>query len=300
MNSELITYLTTTFNRRDDLSRLFVSLENQTVKNFLWLVIDDGSTDKTDELVKTLQKKASFSVIYKYEKNGGKHRALNHAFEYLKTPLTMVIDSDDILLNNCSEVISLYWQKYKNNPKIGSFIFEHGRTSSRDPMEKINGTFIAPRFEFTEKNKKFGDFNDVFFTKFLKDFRFPEFEGENFIAETPLYYEFSKKHESLFIGKVIAVGNYKEGGLTSQIRQLKINNYKGAMFELNECMRPCFSLYSILKHATLYDYVVLGNRLPICKSTMKSSRPILTLMLIIPAYIFLKLDEKRGKVVIKK
>ena len=49
---EQVTIFTATFNREKLLSRLYNSLCSQTNKNFIWLIVDDGSTDKTKEYIK--------------------------------------------------------------------------------------------------------------------------------------------------------------------------------------------------------------------------------------------------------
>ena len=48
----LLTVFTPTYNRAYCLHKCYDSLRRQTVKNFEWLIIDDGSDDNTGELVK--------------------------------------------------------------------------------------------------------------------------------------------------------------------------------------------------------------------------------------------------------
>ena len=93
-----ITVLTPTYNRSDTLSILYNSLCRQTVKDFCWLIVDDGSTDNTDETVNEFIKKADFRIDYVKKENGGKHTALNTGIQRISTPLTFIVDSDDYLL----------------------------------------------------------------------------------------------------------------------------------------------------------------------------------------------------------
>ena len=92
----LISIITPTFNRAKNLPTLFVSLQNQTIKNFEWLIIDDGSQDQTSEVVKSFYSD-DFVIRYLKKENGGKHTALNLAFSVIKSELTFIVDSDDIL-----------------------------------------------------------------------------------------------------------------------------------------------------------------------------------------------------------
>ena len=71
------TVFTPTFNRAYTLPIVYESLKKQTFRDFEWLIVDDGSTDNTRDLVETWQKEAKFQIRYFWQKNGGKHRARN-------------------------------------------------------------------------------------------------------------------------------------------------------------------------------------------------------------------------------
>lgn len=288
-----ITFLTTTYNRADKLNVLYKSILKQH-NSCIWMIVDDGSTDNTANIISDIKKKAPFRIIYYKKDNGGKHRALNFAIPLLETPLTMVVDSDDYLTPDCTDIILKYWEKYKNY-KIGSMIFERGRSSKKDPLVKINNTVIAKRTYYIEKNKLYGDFNDVFITKYLQEFRFPEFAGENFISEGPLYNAFSKKYYSVFIDQVIAIGDYNDGGLTSRSRALKLKNYKGSLYDLDQSISFCGRFLGKLKHAILYDYIAFGSDAHLINSMQNSNHSLLvvfTLPIGITCYIVDKIKRR--------
>ena len=87
-----VTVLTPTFNRKEKLQKLWNSLQKQTVKEFEWLVVDDGSTDGTNELIAKLQEKSDFPMYYIYKDNGGKHTALNVGIQTIRSQLTFIVD----------------------------------------------------------------------------------------------------------------------------------------------------------------------------------------------------------------
>ena len=92
----MLTILTPTYNRYHTLNKLYESLEKQSKKNFEWMIIDDGSTDNTEEIVsRWIEFQKSFKIIYIKKENGGKHTALNEGFKNVQTPLTFIVDSDD-------------------------------------------------------------------------------------------------------------------------------------------------------------------------------------------------------------
>ena len=100
-----ITVFTPTYNRAYILPKLYESLKKQTCMNFEWLIIDDGSTDDTSEVVKTF-KTDKFPILYYYKKNGGKHTAMNYSHPYINGDLLFIVDSDDVLTNDAIETIT--------------------------------------------------------------------------------------------------------------------------------------------------------------------------------------------------
>jgi len=120
MKSKLISVFTPTYNRAKLLYKCYNSLCRQTSKNFVWIVVDDGSTDNTKELVQTWQQKDNgFDIIYKYKENGGLHTGYNAAIELLETELALCVDSDDYLKDDAIEIIANCWKNSDNNKYAG-------------------------------------------------------------------------------------------------------------------------------------------------------------------------------------
>src|SRR5690606_19466466 len=109
-----VTIYTPTYNRAFCLGDLYHSLCRQSNNNFEWLIIDDGSTDDTEELIKKWQKEALFPIIYFKQKNEGKMEKLNFAHKVMNTELCLCIDSDDYLLDDSIEIILNEWEKVKH------------------------------------------------------------------------------------------------------------------------------------------------------------------------------------------
>ena len=111
-NMNLITVFTPTYNRAYCLNKCYESMQKQNCKAFDWLIVVDGSTDNTKELVDSwLNKDNGFEIIYKYKKNGGMHTAHNLAYELIDTELNVCIDSDDRLSENAIEKIIDFWNE---------------------------------------------------------------------------------------------------------------------------------------------------------------------------------------------
>lgn len=88
-----------TFNRADLLRACLESLLNQTVAAERILVVDDGSSDHTAQVVATF----GHRVDYLFKTNGGKARAVNLALESMQTPWIWLFDDDDIALPQAIE-----------------------------------------------------------------------------------------------------------------------------------------------------------------------------------------------------
>ena len=106
-----ITVFTPTYNRAYCLHNGYEALCRQTLKDFIWLVVDDGSTDNTKELVEEWQKKDNgFEIQYLYKENGGLASGYNAAIAVMDTELSVCVDSDDYLADDAIEKVVKYWQ----------------------------------------------------------------------------------------------------------------------------------------------------------------------------------------------
>ena len=111
----LLTVFTPTYNRAHTLPEAYCSLKAQTSKNFLWLIVDDGSTDRTAALVSAwMQAEKAFSIRYLYRPNGGMHAAHNTAYAHIETELNLCLDSDDRLAKDAVEQIEKRWAQIKS------------------------------------------------------------------------------------------------------------------------------------------------------------------------------------------
>lgn len=224
-----VTILTTTYNRAKLLPNLYNSLLEQNNKNFVWLIIDDGSIDNTKEVVNEFIKQKKLNIEYIYKDNGGKHTALNIGIKNVKTFFTFIVDDDDRLLNNAIECIEKYKKEVIDNNLCGiSFLktYNDGEIvgSSFDRVPRIDN-FLRVK----SKRKIDGDKAEIWVTDILKKYPFPIFEGERFIGESVVWNKISLDYDMLFINEPIYHGDYLDNGLTKSGRLLRIKNPFGGM-----------------------------------------------------------------------
>ncbi len=114
-----LTVFTPTYNRAHTLERAYRSLCRQTCKDFEWLVIDDGSTDNTRELIQSFIQEGLIPIHYIYKENGGLYTGYNVAYAEIQTELNVCVDSDDFMPDNAVELIVKTWREHGSDKYAG-------------------------------------------------------------------------------------------------------------------------------------------------------------------------------------
>ena len=247
-----VTVLTPSYNRQKELSALFKSLCDQTLYDFIWLIIDDGSNDQTAELVKSWEKTSlPFPIVFHRKENGGKHTALNVGFRLISTELTFIVDSDDVLSNTAIEEIVSIWNAVRSD-RLSGISFLRGTSLSQtigDPFPSDgvhNGIDIQFRYKIT------GDKAEVWRTDILRRYQFPVFKGERFQGENYVWWQIALEYDMYYVNKIIYITEYLEGGLTRSGRALRIRCPLGGMENSRMGLHPRFPLLERFKRAMLY------------------------------------------------
>lgn len=227
----LLTILTATYNRVHLLPDLYDSLQRQTSHLFEWIIIDDGSTDKTQELVKRWScENKSFNIQYHYIPNGGKNKAINYGVKHVQTPFTMIVDSDDYLTD---DAISFYHQNLLgiiNETNIVGIAGFRG-TDIKNPLNKVTyptNTFIlANNLERSRYNLQ-KDACEVYRTSILQNHPFVVWKNEKFSPEEIVWNQIALEGFSLrWYNKVTCIVRYQENGLTKDSFNLIRRNPMG-------------------------------------------------------------------------
>lgn len=255
------TVFTPTYNRKELLRKLYESLKNQTYKDFEWLIVDDGSDDNTEKIVKEFISENKLDIKYYYKKNGGKQRAYNFAVEKTRGELFICLDSDDEYVSDGLEIILKYWKKYEKNDKIAGMGY-----LSIYPDGKVIGTefpqneMIESQFDIYNKYGVKGDKGLMFRTEIIKKYPFPVFEGEKFTTEALIYNRISKKYKMLYINEKIEIKQYHDDGLTAKYNDLLLRNPKGQALYHNERNRHKMSFkQKILNNAVYYKFCKIAG-----------------------------------------
>ena len=284
-----VAIVTPVYNRRDAMKRLFDSLKAQISKDFYWLIVDDGSCDNFCDDVPFYKEEADFEIEYFTKENGGKHTALNLAFEKVDSDLFFIVDSDDYLTRDAVSIIVSDWKNLKNNERICSLIYLRGYSEKKVigeafPIDHI----IANDIDLREYHYIAGDKAEVFRSDLLKKYRFPVYPEEKFQGENYVWWQLTSERDSYYVNKIIYLGNYLEGGLTKSGRYLRISCPFGGMDNSKMGMKKIFPLKKRIKRAILYVCYSKFAGVSASKAVRESGYPTLIIICYLPGLLLYK------------
>lgn len=226
-----LTIFTPAYNRAYSLHLCYESLLRQSCKDFLWLIIDDGSTDHTRELVeKWKQQENGFEIRYEYKENGGMHTAHNRAYELIDTELNVCVDSDDYVGDNAVEKIVSFWKQYGSQKYAGivglDATFDNRIIGEKLPEDKKSITLSG-----YYANGGRGDKKLVYRTEVMKQYPpYPVFEGEKYVSLGYKYLLCDQDYELLIMNEVLCNVEYQLDGSSTNMYKQYLRNPKGFAF----------------------------------------------------------------------
>ncbi len=252
------------YNRGYLIERLYRALQRQTVQDFEWVVVNDGSLDDTHERMEDILacKNRAFEILYIHTQNGGKHRAINRGVKKAKGEWFFIVDSDDYPVDNAVEMI-LAW--VKDLPAH----FAGVGFSCLKPQGGIIGTTFKGDYldAFSTERVKYGitgDKKEVWRTALMRQYPFPAFEGENFLTEVTVWFAFSQAgHPVRWVNQGLAVCEYLKDGLSAKALELSKKNFNGYTYAVKlslSCYLPVFERMKIVGNY-IYTGKLIGKKI---------------------------------------
>lgn len=199
---------TPTYNRAHTLHRVYDSLCAQTLRDFEWIVIDDGSTDNTTDLVADWIKTAGFPIRYFKQEHSGKHIAHNLAVRQARGYFFAPLDSDDALLPDSLERIRGVWNAIDFSDQAafsgvgGLCRDQHGMIiGDRFPKSPFDSNIRELVYGLRIRGEKWG----VTRTDVFRQFPFPELAGTQFIPEGLLGLQMSRAYRRRYVNEVFRI-----------------------------------------------------------------------------------------------
>ena len=267
-----LTIFTPAYNRAYTLHKCYESLKKQTNKDFEWLIIDDGSTDNTRELVQSWIEENIIPIKYHYQKNQGMHGAHNTAYELIDTELNVCIDSDDYMPDDAVEKILKFWDKNKSDNIAGIAALD-----AYESGEVIGNTFpkdlkTSTSFDMYYKHGVCGDKKFIYRTELTKKYPYPIFEGEKYVGLAYKYRKIDLTHKLALMNEVVCIVEYMEDGSSRNMLKQYVNNPRGFIFYRKENMtNPNANLKYKFKECAHYvsSNFIINNKNFIKESPLK-------------------------------
>jgi glycosyltransferase involved in cell wall biosynthesis len=272
-----LTVFTPTYNRAYCLEGCYNSLTHQTCKEFIWLVIDDGSTDNTRELVEQWKKENRIEIKYVWQENLGMHGAHNTAYKLIETELNVCIDSDDYMPNEAVEKIIATWNELGSD-KVSGII---GLDS--DSSGKIIGSMLPTNlqrstlFNLYQKFEVTGDKKLVYRTELTKHYPYPIFANEKYVGLACKYYKLDQDYEMILLNEVLCCVEYLPDGSSRNMLRQYIKNPRGFAFYRKELMKLPFARWSYLFRQAIH-YVSSNIMIRNWRLISESPRKAMTLL----------------------
>lgn len=218
-----ITVFTPTYNRAYVLPKLYLSLTEQTSKDFVWLIVDDGSTDNTKQIVDEWIREGKIEIKYIHQQNGGKMKAHNLGVQNTTTPYFVCVDSDDNMTDNAIESILNECEKLQDESVCGIVAYKAYTDGKVISTPFPEGEEIV-NFSKMYENGFEGDTAFVFKTEVIKQYPFPIIASEKFITEAYVYEQISRDYQVLLLNKILVICEYNADGLTKNLQKVIFNN----------------------------------------------------------------------------
>lgn len=264
--STFLTVFTPTYNRAHTLPRLYASLCSQSCKDFVWLVVDDGSTDGTRQLIAQYIAEKKISIQYYFQENQGKPAAHNFGVAHADAKLFADVDSDDWLPENAVQRILEIW-KEQEAVSHGAIGILGKRGENIDGHVKAitkwnGGSHYSTLLEAHRKYGLVGDTILVFRTDILQQVEFPRFEGESFVPESYLYDRLDQMGPLFLADEILYLCEYQSDGLTAHMHEVNAKNPKGYEAYISQRLQLDRTFKERLSDTIRYVSIqfVLGNR----------------------------------------
>ncbi|MBA2943351.1 glycosyltransferase family 2 protein [Paenibacillus sp. CGMCC 1.16610] len=280
-----LTVFTPTYNRAYCLHVCYESLKRQTSKDFVWLIIDDGSTDNTEQVVAGWISENEIQIRYHRQENQGMHGAHNTAYRLIDTELNVCIDSDDYMPDGAVEQINAFWEIHGSEHVsgiVGLDSFTDGRIIGTKLPENMKRSTL---FQLYSKHGVTGDKKLVYRTALTREYPYPIFENEKYVGLAYKYYKLDEQYELLLMNEVLCCVEYLLDGSSMNMLKQYRKNPKGFAFYRKELMKLPFAS-SLFKFRQSIHYVssslTSGNR-----NFMKETPAKLLTLLAIPLGVML-------------
>lgn len=216
-----VSVFTCVYNMADKIHRVFDSMLAQTYQNIEHIIVDDGSTDDLEPLVRAYMEKAPYPVIFLQKENGGKHTATNLAWDKASGEYLIQLDADDAYLPHTLEFLVNTWNSIPENVREQYWCVQ-GRC-----RDQIEGKMVGPLYPdgindlSHEEARKLastvpGEKIGMMKRAALEGYRYPEPQGVRFVQESVLWNPLNRRYRTYYTNEIVRIYYIGEGGTLSK------------------------------------------------------------------------------------
>lgn len=293
----LLTVFTPTYNRAELLVRGYEALKRQTDKRFLWMIIDDGSTDQTEQVVSEwMDQENSFEIQYFKKENGGLHTGYNTAIAHAHTELMVCVDSDDYMPDDAVEKILKFWEENRSDQYAGivglDYDFQDNLIGDPLPEQKTVNLIDLLTGKYHLNN---GDRTNVVRTSVYREVAPMEtFQGEKNFNPHYMHLQISQKYDFLVLNENLKYVEYQPGGMSNSMWKQYLSSPNS--FAQTRRLYLSFEHTSFtfrLRHAIHYvsNCLLAGKRNEIMS---KSPRPVLCALVFPFGFALSRLTQRKA------
>ena len=262
----MITILTPTYNRAYTLQRLFDSLITQEDMNFEWLIVDDGSTDTTKDLIHSFDEKKLINIRYFYQENMGKPSAINLGIKKSSRDYILIVDSDDIVTSDCVHIIASEIESHLDDGHdFSGLCFRRGNLEGNVLARKIVRENLKWKLYHSTDNKNIfkGDMGYCFKKSYMEKHYFPKIRDEKFVPELFIWNKITDSDlVYTYANKMIYLGEYMVDGLSANFKSQFKKNPNGFLLYYKDQFKREKNVLNrtkmIVRALQCYGYRALG------------------------------------------
>lgn len=260
--SPTLTIFTPTYNRKKQLKKCYSSLLKQSNRDFEWLIIDDGSSDDTEEIVESWKEEQKLNIKYYKKSNGGKASCINKSLELVNTPLWLCLDSDDYLTTNAVEIILYNYKKIIDMDNVCG-LFALRSKPDGTPMQNKS---IPQEIEYTTQSYVRYILNippeylHVYKTDIIKKYKYPIIKNERFMPLSFVFDQIDQIYKYKVLFDPIMICEYQSDGMTNNKRALIKKNPEGYKLYKKQAILLAPNLKEKVKAAITYNTACIMSK----------------------------------------
>lgn len=300
-----VSILTPTYNRGDKLNKLYTSLlvNNNSKVEIEWLIMDDGSKDRTKTIITNFIKQNIIDIKYYYQENQGKMAAINNLVKYATGDIIIECDSDDYFTVGAFDIIEKY--KSELTDEIYALVFlkydQNGNNMGNNFPENI---YRSDMFSLYFREGITGEKAIAFNSKIRKRFSYKLEANEKFVTEARMYHEMDLEYDVICINEPIMICEYRDDGYSKNIQKVFKENPVGYYEYFKEILDMDLAGVTLKKRLYIYKHYILFSILSERKHAIRDVTGVINKIIVaimwVPGLIktkrtFLKKDkEKKG------